>query len=73
MVLEELEEQGFAVFLNEKFKGDIYVYDSERDSFMIALKSLGYSMNTESEEELNAAYEWLVQCVVTMEPEIVTD
>jgi len=70
---KELEEQGYAIFLNEKFKGDIYVYDSERDSFMIALKSLGYSMNTESEEELQAAYDWLVQCVTTMEPEIVTD
>ena len=70
---EELEEQGFAIFLNEKFKGDIYVYDSERDSFMMALKSLGYSMNTESEEELQNAYEWLIQCVTTMKPEIVTD
>ena len=73
VTLEELEEQGFAVFLNEKFKGDIYMYDSERDSFMIALKSLGYSMNTENEEELQAAYDWLEQCVTTMEPEIVTD
>ena len=40
---------------------------------MMALKALGYSMNTESEEELQAAYDWLVQCVQTMEPEIVTD
>ena len=40
---------------------------------MMALKDLGYSMNTENEEELQAAYEWLVQCVETMEPEIVTD
>ena len=30
-------------------------------------------MNTSSEEELNEAYEWLVQCVQTMETEIVTD
>lgn len=71
--LEELEEEGYAVFLNEKYKGDIYLYDSERDSFMMALKNLGYSMNTENEEELQDAYEWLVDCVETMEPEIVTD
>lgn len=71
--LEELEEKGFAIFLDEKYKGDIYLYDSERDSFMMALKNLGYSMNTESEEELNEAYEWLETCVETMEPEIVTD
>ena len=70
---EELAEKGFNIFLDEKYKGDIYLYDSERDSFMMALKALGYSMNTESEEELNEAYEWLVQCVETMDPEIVTD
>ncbi len=71
--LEDLEKEGFSIFLDEKYKGDIYLYDSERDSFMMALKALGYSMNTESEAELNEAYEWLVQCVKTMKPEIVTD
>lgn len=71
--LEDLEKEGFAIFLDEKYKGDIYLYDSERDSFMMALKSLGYSMNTENEKELEEAYHWLVQCVQTMEPEIVTD
>lgn len=70
---EELEEKGFGIFLDEKYRGDIYLYDSERDSFMMALKALGYSMNTADEEELNEAYEWLTQCVQTMEPEIVTD
>ena len=40
---------------------------------MMALKALGYSMNTESEAELNEAYEWLVKCVQTMKTEIVTD
>ena len=71
--IEDLEKDGFGIFLNEKYKGDIYLYDSERDSFMMALKALGYSMNTENEDEINAAYEWLVQCVETMKPEIVTD
>ena len=70
---EELEEKGFAIFKDEKYKGDIYLYDSERDSFMMALKNLGYSMNTENEEELNEAYEWLKECVETMDAEIVTD
>ena len=70
---EDLKEQGYGIFLNEKYKGDIYLYDSERDSFMMALKDLRYSMNTENEAELQEAYEWLVQCVTTMEPEIVTD
>ncbi len=71
--IADLEREGYNIFLDEKYKGDIYLYDSERDSFMMALKALGYSMNTENEEELQAAYDWLEQCVTTMEPEIVTD
>ncbi|MEI3146535.1 MAG: extracellular solute-binding protein [Merdibacter sp.] len=70
---EDLQAEGYNIFLDTKYKGDIYLYDSERDSFMMALKALGYSMNTSDENELNEAYEWLVQCVETMEPEIVTD
>ncbi len=71
--IEDLEREGYNIFLDEKYKGDVYLYDSERDSFMMALKALGYSMNTENEAELQEAYEWLVQCVQTMDTEIVTD
>lgn len=71
--IQDLEREGYNIFLNEKYKGDIYLYDSERDSFMMALKALGYSMNTENQEELQEAYDWLVQCVQTMKPEIVLD
>ncbi len=70
---EDLEREGFDIFRDQKYKGQIYLYDSERDSFMMALKTLGYSMNTEDEEQLQEAYEWLVDCVQTMDPEIVTD
>lgn len=71
--IEDLEREGYNIFLDEKYKGDVYLYDSERDSFMMALKALGYSMNTENEQELQEAYDWLVQCVRTMDTEIVTD
>lgn len=71
--IEDLEREGYNIFLDEKYKGDVYLYDSERDSFMMALKALGYSMNTEDEQELQEAYECLVQCVQTMDTEIVTD
>lgn len=70
---EDLEKEGFNIFLNQKYKGDIYLYDSERDSFAMALKGLGYSMNTDDEKELQEANDWLLQCVQTMKPEIVTD
>ena len=71
--IEDLEREGYNIFLDEKYRGDIYLYDSERDSFMMALKALGYSMNTEDSGQLKEAYDWLVQCVQTMKPEIVMD
>lgn len=70
---EDLKQEGFNIFQDEKYKGDIYLYDSERDSFMMALKALGYSMNTADESQIEDAYQWLLQVVQTMEPEIVTD
>lgn len=69
----DLEKEGFGIFLNQKYKGDIYLYDSERDAFMMALKYLGYSMNTSDEKELQEAYEFLLEVVNTMKPEIVMD
>lgn len=66
-------EQGWDILMNTKYKGQIYMYDSERDSFMVALKSLGYSMNTDNKEELMDAYEWLVQQSDSMNPVYVGD
>lgn len=71
--MKDLEKEGFNIFLDQKYKGDIYLYDSERDSFAMALKGLGYSMNTDNDKELEKAYNWLLNCVKTMQPEIVTD
>ncbi len=71
--LADLESEGFAIMKDTKYAGKIYMYDSERDSFMIALKSLGYSCNTEDEQQINAAYEWLVELNTTMDPVYVTD
>ena len=70
---ETLDKEGWSIFQDEKYKGDIYLYDSERDQFMSALKALGYSMNTEDPKQLQDAYDWLEQVVTTMDPEIVTD
>lgn len=71
--IEDLEREGYNIFLDQKYKGEVYLYDSERDSFMMALKALGYSMNTTDEQEILKAYDWLIQCVETMETEIVMD
>lgn len=71
--LEDLEKDGFGIFNDPKYKNQIYLYDSERDEFMIALKYLGYSMNTTDPAELNKAYDWLVDVAQNMGAEIVTD
>jgi len=68
-----VEAQGYEVLRNEDYAGQIYIYDSERDSFMMALKALGYSMNTESQEEIYDAYEWLLDMNDKMNPTYVTD
>ena len=70
---ELIEEQGWNILKNTDYAGDIYMYDSERDSFMVALKALGYSMNTENDEEIDEAYQWLLELNDTMDPAYVTD
>ncbi len=70
---EEMEAQGFSAFLNPDYKGHVYMYDSERDAFMVALKALGYSANTTSLDELNAAFDWLRNMDKAVSPSYVTD
>ena len=68
-----IESEGWEVLRNTDYAGHLYIYDSERDSFMMAFKALGYSMNTEDPNEINDAYEWLLQMNNTMSPVYVTD
>lgn len=68
VVDEDDFKDGWNILCNEKYKGNLYMYDSERDSFMVALKALGYSMNTTDAKEIEAAYEWLVRQKETMNP-----
>ena len=70
---EKVEEKGWDIFLDPEYDGHAYMYDSERDAFMVALKALGYSANTENEEEIQAAYEWLLQMNSAIHPSYVTD
>ena len=68
-----VEAEGWEILRNTDYAGHIYIYDSERDSFMMAFKALGYSMNTDDPDEINDAYEWLLQMNNTMSPVYVTD
>ncbi len=69
---EDLKD-GWELLRNPKYKDDIYMYDSERDAFMIALKALGYSMNTENTSELDEAYTWLTEQKTLVNPIYVGD
>ena len=69
----DLEREGWEILRDPKYAGRLYLYDSERDSFMIALKALGYSMNTQDEAQIQEAYEWLCSLHRTMDPVYVTD
>ena len=71
--IDKLDELGWNILKDTEYSNDIFMYDSERDSFMVALKALGYSMNTENMDEINKAYEWLCELHDTMNPAYVTD
>lgn len=70
---ETIKKEGWEILKDTNYKGNIYFYDSQRDGFMVAFKALGYSMNTDDEDEINDAYEWLREMNNTMEPSYVTD
>ena len=69
----EVEEQGWSILKNPKYAGHIFVYDSERDAFLMPFKALGYSANTSDPAEIEEAYQWLLELNDTMEPAYVTD
>lgn len=48
------------VLWDKKYAKKIYMYDSVRDAVGIALKKLGYSMNTRNKDELYAARDALI-------------
>ena len=50
----------WTALLDERYAGSIFMMDSMRDTVGLALKTLGYSMNTHDEDELAAAGEWLM-------------
>jgi len=58
---EEVEAQGWDILWNEKYANKIFMFDNARDSFMIALKKLGYSMNTTNTDHWEAAYKELAK------------
>ena len=51
----------WGILWNEKYAGQIWMYDSVRDTIGITLKYLGYDLNTHSEEAVAAARDKLIE------------
>lgn len=49
------------ILWDEKYSGQIIMQNSVRDAFAVALKKLGYSINSTSKEEIDEALELLIE------------
>lgn len=58
LVTEPVDSWG--ILFDEKYQNDVFMMDSMRDSIGLALRYLGYSMNSNNFGELNAAKELLI-------------
>ena len=53
--------ESFDILWDEKYRGQIFMYDSMRDSLGVSLKRLGYSWNSKNIDELNHARDELIK------------
>ena len=58
-VTEEINS--WSVLYDEKYKGEVFMLDSIRDSMGVTLKYLGYSLNTRNPKEIAAATNLLIE------------
>ncbi len=54
-LVDEEDMNSFACIFDEKYKGQIFLFDAQRDVIGLGLKYLGYSLNSKNEAELNEA------------------
>lgn len=59
MINEDIDS--WADLWNEKYKGEIIMLNSQRDTLAVALKKLGYSMNTRDLNQLEEAKQELIK------------
>ena len=51
----------WSALFDEKYKGEVFMMDSPRDALGVALKQLGYSMNSKNPLEIQAAANLLIE------------
>lgn len=57
----DIDETKWDLLWNEKYSGKILMFNNQRDSFGVAEAKLGYSLNSENKEEIDACYDELVK------------
>lgn len=66
VVTEEVDS--WDIMWNEKYKGQVFMFDTYRDTIGAALKKLGYSLNSDNPAELEEAKELLLEQRKLVEP-----
>ena len=57
----DIAKQSWDILWDEKYAGNILMFDNQRDAFGIALMKLGYSLNSTDPDEWEEAYELLAE------------
>lgn len=57
----DISSNSWKLLWDEKYAGRVIMMDSQRDTFSVALKTLGYSLNTTDEKELDEALALLLE------------
>ena len=60
-MVDKKDMNSWKAIYDKKYSGEIFMLDSERDMISITLKSLGYSMNSDSDSELKEAQKALIK------------
>ncbi len=59
----DVDQNSWDLLWNEKYAGKVLMFNNQRDAFGVAEAKLGYSLNSENQEELEACYQELVKQV----------
>lgn len=60
-MVDEIKVDSWDILWDKEYSGKIIMADSVRDSFMVALKRLGYSLNSSEEDKLREAQKLLIE------------
>ncbi|QNO14283.1 spermidine/putrescine ABC transporter substrate-binding protein [Alkalicella caledoniensis] len=63
----------WSILFDSKYRNEVFMIDSMRDSIAVALNYLGYSINSKSEQELEEAKQLLIQQRTDVNPVYVND